>query len=63
MYFVLLSPLTHDKILDCMKLKSFADDNSYVAQIVQSSSDRVENFVGKGENAGYLHNLLLPQYF
>ena len=25
--------------------------------------DRVENIVGKGENAGYQHFLLLPQYF
>ena len=25
--------------------------------------DRVENIVGKGENAGYQHFLLFPQYF
>ena len=25
--------------------------------------DRVENFVGKGENAGYQHFLLFPQCF
>ena len=25
--------------------------------------DRVENIVGTGENAGYQHFLLLPQYF
>ena len=25
--------------------------------------DRVENNVGKGENAGYQHFLLFPQYF
>ena len=25
--------------------------------------DRVENTVGKGENAGYQHFLLFPQYF
>ena len=28
-----------------------------------SYSDRVENFVGKGENAGYQHFLLFPQGF
>ena len=26
-------------------------------------SDRVENIVGKGENAGYQHFLLFPQCF
>ena len=25
--------------------------------------DRVDNIVGKGENAGYQHFLLFPQYF
>ena len=25
--------------------------------------DRVENIVGKGENAGYQHFLLFPQFF
>ena len=25
--------------------------------------DMVENIVGKGENAGYQHFLLFPQYF
>ena len=25
--------------------------------------ERAENMVGKGENAGYQHFLLLPQYF
>ena len=28
-----------------------------------SLSDRVENVVGKGENAGYQHFLLFPQSF
>ena len=28
-----------------------------------SVSDRVENIVGKGENAGYQHFLLFPQCF
>ena len=25
--------------------------------------DRIENIVGKGENAGYKHFLLFPQFF
>ena len=31
--------------------------------MMTSPSDRVENIVGKGENAGYQHFLLFPQCF
>ena len=31
--------------------------------MIISVFDRVENNVGKGENAGYLHFLLFPQCF
>ena len=37
--------------------------NFSVAQMVQFSFERVENIVGKGENAGYQHFLLFPQCF
>ena len=50
------------KILDWSKLKAFADDKIDVALMI-SLSDRVENTVGKGENAGYQHFLLYPQCF
>ena len=53
----------NNKILDWFKLKALADDNSYVAQMMISVFDRVENIVGKGENAGYQHFLLFPQCF
>ena len=43
--------LPHGKILDLPKLKAFADDNFKVAQIMQFCFDRVENIVGKRENA------------
>ena len=58
-----LNPLPDDKILDWSKLKAFADDNLNVAKKVISLHDRVENIVGKGENAGYQHFLLFLQCF
>ena len=45
------------------KLKAFADDKLNVAKMKISLIDRVENTVGKGENAGYQHFLLFPQGF
>ena len=45
------------------KLQAFADDKFNVAQITISVSDREENIVGKGENAGYQHFLLFPHCF
>ena len=56
-------PLPDENKLPLSKLKAFADDNSNVAQMVQFFWDRVENIVGKGENAGYQHFLLFPQCF
>ena len=47
--------LPQDKILDCSKLKPFADDKIKVFKIMIFDFDRVENIVGKGENAGYQH--------
>ena len=35
------------------KLKAFADDKLNVPEMKISIYDRVENMVGKGENAGY----------
>ena len=51
------------KVLALSKFKVFADDNLKVAQMVQIQSDRVENIVGKGENAGFQHFLLNLQCF
>ena len=58
-----LNPFPNDKILDYTKLKAFADDNSTLAEKMISVYDRIENIVGKGENAGYQHFLLFPQSF
>ena len=53
----------NNKILDEVKLNAFADDKIIVAQMKISVFDRVENIVGKGENAGYQHLLLFQQCF
>ena len=45
------------------KLKAFADDKLNITRMMASPLDRVENTVGKGENAGYQHFLLFPQCF
>ena len=45
------------------KLKAFADEKLSVAKMTISLFKRVENTVGKGENAGYQHFLLFPQGF
>ena len=55
--------LPNNKILDLSKLKAFADNNLNVYQKLKFAFERVENIVGKGENAGYQHFLLFPQYF
>ena len=46
-------------------MKAFKDNtfDVHVVQIVQFFSQRVENIVGKGENAGYQLFLLFPQCF
>ena len=61
--YVPLNFLPDDKVLDLSKLKAFADDKIDVTEILKFVSRRVENIVGKGENAGYQHFLLFPQCF
>ena len=46
------------QILDSSKLKEFADDNSKFNENGRKLFKRVENIVGKGENARYEHFLL-----
>ena len=60
-----MNSLPNNIFLDWSKLKALADDNLKikVAKIMISLLDRVENIVEKGENAGYQHFLLFPQYF
>ena len=44
------------------KVKVPADNKINVARMMNSPFYRVENIVGKGENAGYQYLLLFPQY-
>ena len=57
--------LPKDKILNQSKLEAFADDKILVDvnEKLEFGSGRAENIVGKGENAGYQHFLLLPKLF
>ena len=43
--------LPDDNILHVTKLKAVADDNLYETQMMKFRSLRVENILGKGENA------------
>ena len=55
-----INPLQNNKILDVTKLKAFADNKLNMTKTMISLFERVENSVGKGENAGYQHFLLFP---
>ena len=55
--------LPHDKITDWPKFKAFTNDKLITTQKLKFVHGRVENIVGKGENAGYQHFLLFPQCF
>ena len=58
-----INSLPKGKILDWFKFKAFADDKINVTQKLKFVLERVENVVGKGENAGYQHFLLFPPCF
>ena len=55
--------LPNDKILNWSKLKVFANSKLNVTEKLKYAFGRVENIVGKGENADYQHFLLFQQYF
>ena len=58
-----LNFLPNDKIFDWSRLKAFADDKTNVTEKIQFVLGRVENIVGKEENAGCQHFLPFPQCF
>ena len=58
-----LNALPNNKILDQSDLKDFAEDRINVNFKMAFVLGRLENIVGKGENAGYQHFLLFPQCF
>ena len=55
--------LPNNNILDWSKLKANADDKIIVTEKFTFVLGRVENIVGKGENAGNQHFLLFQQCF
>ena len=55
--------LPSDKILDLSKFKAFADNKSNAIEKLKFVLGRLENMVGKGENAGIQHFLLFPLCF
>ena len=59
----LLNYLPKDRTSVWLKLKAFADERIIVTERLKFALGRVENFVGKGENAGYQPFLLFPQCF
>ena len=44
-------------------MKAFADNKLNVSEKFKFVLERVENIVGKGENAGYQHFLFFPECF
>ena len=58
-----LNPCPNGTFFRWTKFKAFADDAFGVAKLIISVFYRVENIVGKGENAGYQHFFPFPQYF
>ena len=59
----ILNYLPNDKIVGRSKLKAFAEDKINGTSILKCVSERIENILGKGENAGYQHFLLFPKCF
>ena len=57
-----INSFPHNEILDWSKFKAFADDKTILAQKLKSMLERVENIVGKVENAGYQHFLHFPRF-
>ena len=60
---MILNPLSYDRFLDETKLKAAADENLNMAQMIEFILERIENIVGKGENASNQCFLLFPQCF
>ena len=58
-----LKSLANKKFLDWLKFKGFANDKINVAEKLKFAVQRIEIIVGKGDNAGYQHFLLFPQFF
>ena len=58
-----VNSLPNDKNFNLFKLKAFVDDILHLARMTKYVFERVENIVGKGQNAGNQHFLLFPLCF
>ena len=58
-----INSFPNNQISDWSKLKAFADNKINDTEKLKFDLGRVENIVGKGENAGHQHFLLFPQCF
>ena len=63
MCHICFNPLPNNSFFDWTKLEAFADDKINVAEKLKFVLGRVESIVGKGENDGYQHFLLVLQCF
>ena len=59
----MINSLPNGKFLGYSKFKGSADEKINATQKLNVLGGRVENIVGKGENAGYHHFLLFRQCF
>ena len=59
---LIVSPLPNDKILDD-KILDESNLKTFAGNKINASQKKIENIVGKRENAGYQHFLLFPQCF
>ena len=58
-----VNSLPNDKILDSSKSETFADNKINATSKFKFVSERIENILGKEENAGYQHFLLFQKCF
>ena len=58
-----LNSVLNNKISDWSKFKAFADDKINVTEKLKSVLGKVENTVGKGENAGFQQLVFFLQCF
>ena len=63
MYTTILILCQNGIFLVWSKLKAFADYNITITENLKFVLERVENILGKGENAGYQHFLLFSVCF
>ena len=54
-FLLVINSVPNDKFPNWSKLKAFSEDEINMTEILKFVLEKVENIVGKGENAGYQH--------